>query len=286
MAQWEILLDEFSQAELNRWSGLFHSPACKVARDEKGDYCLTAQRFEKLKKEEQVNKSAERLITMLKAFDKIESDILRSDDGKSTVSHIRKREGDNYTLYTYKNGSLRSLQEKIGDTTNVTVFVETVGAVAQVGQVTVEIRDEHDNIEPQKREENIPPQKRQERWYNYFLECDDWIDKTSMFEALEYFAAETEPRTLRNAYEKVRADEGGKEAILENGWFNKTRLDDFWDFLHYHDHGGRELHTMKKEKPPSISLEEAQIFVGRDLLKNWLIKKERRLRRCYPLQRA
>jgi hypothetical protein len=43
---------------------------------------------------------------------------------------------------------------------------------------------------------------------------------------------------------------------------------------------------MKKEEPPSISLEEAQIFVGRDLLKNWLIKKERRLRRCYPLQRA
>lgn len=248
---WEIPLQlshNFSSVELNRWLRLFDSPNCKVTQAQDGSYYLTACRFEKLANADAVKKSADKLIVMMIAIAKIELDMdfpsIGDDNNKNHVSGVR---------------------QNLGDSSNVTAYPEPAEVYSFVLDPTVEIRDEQGNI---------VTQPRQARWYDHYLDqCDDSLYNKVEFRASSYFAEKTEPRTLRLVYELIRDDEGDKHAVLRNGWFSKTRLDEFWYFIHYHDLEGKELHAKSKTNPPTMSLEKARVFVANDLLKKWLIKK-------------
>jgi len=235
----------FSDWELdNHWLELFDSADCKVTKKD-GGYWLTACRFEKLE-DNKVLESANNLITMMTAIAKIEH-------GYDFQSFIReKKVADSYV-------------ERFGNDAKVVANEEA--RIVGLEKNTVQELDKDGNPIPKN-------QERQERWYDFYVcQCDDWIDNTVMFKALEYFAKENEPRRLRLIYETIRKDEGGKNAVLNNQWFDKAKLDEFWDFIHYHDLGGLELHAIPKTNPPTINLEAARTFVANDLLKNWLIKK-------------
>jgi hypothetical protein len=193
MTRWELrirLNHQFSDIELAYWPGLFDSPACKVTRKEDGGYYLTACRLEKLNANK-MGESANKLITMMTAFAKIELDTdfqcIEHDDEVGLIS---------------------SMREQTGDKPNVYAPVNPGKAYAFAHPPTPVIQDE---------DGNIAPQERQERWYDDYLNrCDDRIDSTFMFKALDYFAKKTAPIQLRWTYETIENDEGGFCQVAAN----------------------------------------------------------------------
>lgn len=179
---------------------------------------MTACRFEKLDHKE-VLESSGRLTTLMRAIDKIEnnadSSSLEPDDKLNIISSIRERVGDkHYFIYGYKGGSLISIVEQKGDITNVNLFLDVPDSHFSPVDPTLEIRDVHGNIELLPTVQELP--EPQERRYDYFLNrCDEYINNT-VFEALDYFAKKTVPITLRQTYEVIKKDEGGKYQLLKN----------------------------------------------------------------------
>jgi hypothetical protein len=238
-----------SDTELNRWLHLFDSPKCKVSQAQDGKYYLTACRFEKLDKADEVKESASKLITMMIAFAKIELDI--DFENIEDVNDERL---------------VRAVQEDAGGNTNVTVYPKTPGAYASAMQPTVEIRDKYGNV---------VTQPRQARWWDYYLDqCDDSMYNTTAFKALSYFAQKQEPRTIRLTYETVRNDEGGKdEDVLRCGWVTKDELHRFVCSLNRNDIES-PLHAEAAADPIcTMTRDEARTFCAQKLLKPWLIKK-------------
>jgi hypothetical protein len=183
MTRWEITLklkDTFSDTELKDWLNLFNSPACNLRRAEDGSYCLTAERFEKLTDHDEVAESARKLVKMMAAIAKINSDAdfqrRKASDDKDVISSIR---------------------ENLGDKANVTVFLDVVnGGTFEVCGGTAIVRDENGNIVPQEQREHLAD------WHDDYLNrCDVWINNPVIFKALDCFADKTTPRTLRLVYE-------------------------------------------------------------------------------------
>jgi hypothetical protein len=254
-ARWKIPLrlnHILSDTELNRWLHLFDSPKCKVSQKQDGRYCLTACRFEKFDKADEVKKSAEKLITMLTAFAKIELDI----DFKSITNVNKER-------------LVGAVLEDADDSGNVTVYPETPGAYASAMQPTVEIRD---------KDGNVVTQPRQARWWDCYLDqCDDSVYNTAAFKALSHFAEKSEARTIRLTYETVRNDEGGKKKVLRNCWMTEDELDRFWCSIHRSDITS-PLHAKMVADPTdptcNMTIDEMRTFCALNVLKPWLIKKQ------------
>jgi hypothetical protein len=255
MTRWELRLKlnhPFSDNELGCWLNLFDSPACKVTRKEDGGYYLTAYRLEKLNDNE-VGKSANNLITMMTAFAKIELDI-----------DFQSIEHDDEV------GFISSMREQSGDKSNVYVPTKTAKAYAFANVPTVVIQD---------KDGNIVPQERQEHWYDdYLSRCDDRIDSTVMFTALNYFAQKTTAFALWWAYESIENDEGGfYNLVRSNKWVTEDELRFFTDSLNRYDIDGHGRHVENPKDDylrPKMSLPEAQTFLAERLLKPWLIKKK------------
>lgn len=187
MTRWKVpiqLPHKFSDIELNRWLHLFDSPDCKVTQAADGSYYLTACRLEKLNSADEVNKSANKLITMMTAIAKIEMDM-----------DLQSIEDDN------DQNAVSSVQERVSDTSsNVTNYLKPAKGYGFALVPTVENRDEHGNI---------VTQPRQARWYDCILDqCDGSIYNKPEFRALSYFAQKTEARTVRLTYETIQDDEG------------------------------------------------------------------------------
>jgi hypothetical protein len=253
-ARWKIPLrlnHILSDTELNRWLHLFDSPKCKVSQAQDGRYYLTACRFEKSEKADEVKESAQKLITMLIAFAKSELNI----DFKSITDVNGER-------------LVSAVIENTGDGPNVTSYLKTPGAYASAMQPTVEKRDEHGNI---------VTQPRQARWWDYYLDqCDDSVYNTAAFKALSHFAEKSEARTIRLTYETVRNDEGGMKKVLRNCWMTEDELDRFWCSVHRSDITS-PLHAKMKADPTdptcNMIIDEMRTFCAQKILKPWLIKK-------------
>jgi hypothetical protein len=251
---------------------LFDSPKCKVTKEDDG-YWGTACRFENPNLK--LFESAEKLKIMMTAFAKIEGRISfqnrKRDDEAPFVTRIYDTEDKSTTHIGY---------------------AKTVESVMLGGRATGVLGDKDGNFV----DDNVVQQERQERWYDYYLDrCDDWIDSTRMFEALNYFAKRTTPRRLRLIHDIIMNDEWGKKALLKNNNWGVTddKLNDFTHFLNYYDLGGEELHVEERSKKPrvkaasanrrknkpKIDLAEAQTLLAQGLLKPWLIKKQEIYRR-------
>jgi hypothetical protein len=253
MTRWEVLIHlshKFSDIELNRWLHLFDSPDCKATQAaDDGSYYLTACRLEKLNSADEVNKSANKLITMMTAIAKIEMDM--------DFQSIEKDDDENLA---------RIVRENAGDSSNVTAFLGTAKGYASAIQPTVEIRDEHGNI---------VTQPRQARWYDRILDqCDGSIYNKPEFTALSYFAQKTEARTVRLTYETIQDDEGDDNAIVNNGWVSQDELKRFRCSLNRQDIDSPELHPKVAADPKcTMNIDDARTFCAQKLLKPWLIKK-------------
>jgi len=254
MTRWDVPIDlphNFGDIELNRWLHLFDSPDCKVTQKEDGSYCLTACRLEKLNSADEVNKSANKLITMMRAIAKIEMDM--------DFQSIEKDDDENL---------VRIVRENAGDSSNVTVFPGTAKGYGFANQPTVVKRDEHGNI---------VTEPRQARWYDRILDqCDGSIYNKPEFKALSYFAQKTEVRTVRLTYETVRNDEGGKDKdLVGNGWISEPEIHRFVCSLNRNDIDN-PLHAEAAADPTcTMTIDEARTFCAQKLLKPWLIKKAR-----------
>jgi hypothetical protein len=244
-----ILNHPFGDIELGHWLNLFDSPACKVTRKEDGGYYLTACRLEKPAEAYEVRESAEKLIIMMTAFAKIELDTdfqsIQRDD-KHFISGFREYRDDKTVNYVFLVGSSS----------------DSVGKAI----VTSELPDKDSNV------------VRQERWYDYYLDqCDDWIDNTVVFKALDYFAVKTTPLTLRSTYYTILYNEGGKDRLLKNDW--GVTGDEISDFTHSINHPDMEGQTLHVKNPTSknnytpMNLEQARTVLTR-ILKPWLIKTQ------------
>ena len=218
---------------------------------------MTAYRLEKLNDNE-VGESANNLITMMTAFAKIELDI-----------DFQSIEHDDEV------GFISSMREQPGNKSNVYVPAKTAKAYAFANVPTVVIQD---------KDGNIAPQERQERWYDDYLNrCDDRIDSTVMFKALDYFAKKTAPIQLRWTYETIKNDEGGETKLRRNNnCVTKTELSFFTESLNRFDMEGHGAHVEDLKDPnrysrPKMNLSQARTFLAQRLLKPWLIKKARNL---------
>lgn len=256
MRELPLRLDShFGDIELSYWPDLFDSPACKVTRAEDGSYFLTACRCENLSDYNEVLESANKLKTMMMAISKIELGI----------DSPRSKRND--------NGDIRSIRDRI-DESSVNIHSHEIMKTLVVETSTVKI-----STEILDQEGNVAPQKRQERWYDYFLDqCDGWIDNTTVFAALSYFAQKTEARTVRLTYDTIRHDEGGQDLLLKNNnWVNRTELSRFTCSFNRSDIDSPELHIKKIASPNcNMSISEARTFLAERLLKPWLIKKRER----------
>jgi hypothetical protein len=227
------------------WVELFDSPECKVSRKEGGGYYLTACRFESLNPNE-VRESFKKLKTMMIAIHKIELDI-------------------DYQSLEHKDEDFIGLIDHADNTRHG--FTKPAIMYAFGGRASLVRLD---------KEGNPIPAKPQERWYDYYLSrCDDWIDSTVMFTALEYFAQKTTPFTLGWTYETIKNDEGGFYK-LANKWVTETELKLFTESINRYDidgHGRHVKHPSHDYNRPKMNSFEARTFLAQKLLKPWLIKK-------------
>lgn len=253
MTRWKVpiqLPHKFSDIELNRWLHLFDSPDCKVTQAADGSYYLTACRLEKLNSADEVNKSANKLITMMAAIAKIEMDMDFQSIGDDNDQNV-----------------VNSIQERVSETSsNINTYLKSARMHTFAMVPTVEIRDEYGNI---------VTQPRQAQWYDCILDqCDGSIYNKPEFKALSYFAQKTEPRTVRLTYETIRNNEGGKDKdVLRCGWVIKDELHRFVCSIHRNDINS-PLHAEAAADPTcTMTIDEARTFCAQRLLKPWLIKK-------------
>jgi hypothetical protein len=264
----------FSGVAEDQWQDLFDSPACKVTKTEDDSYCLTACRLEKLKDYNSAVEAAKKLVTMLIAFTKIEFN--------TDIQRIEPHE----LCFIY------SLRDDVGDKTNVFVFSgEVIVLEVSVAGGTVIIRDIDGRIVPQ------APQAPQEHWFDYYLnQCDDEIDST-IFDVLAYFARTASWYNLYKILELIlwdvdkKSENKAKEKIVNNGWIDEWKLDDFTYAATYYDflvQAGAEnvyldesRHTegyfqrKSKGKPIRTNImhkPEAKNVIG-NLIRNWLKSK-------------
>jgi hypothetical protein len=273
MTRWEVsfrLSRPFGDIELEYWPDLFNSPDCNVTKQD-GGFWLTACRFEKLDRIDDVRESARKLVTIMKAFAKIEL---------GTMFEHEQRDDDNVVT---------GIREHVGDTTNVNVFPGTATAHAFAFPAKVVIQDEHGNV---------ITQPRQARWYDFCLDrCDDKINDT-ILRVLAYFARTSSWYNLYKAYELILYDINKNEHkaenwITEKGWvdadkkLSRNKLSDFRLSAQYYDflvspkgdldesrHSPAHFLRKFKGKQPADVMHkpEAVQLIGR-IIKGWLNDK-------------
>jgi hypothetical protein len=262
-----------TDVELEHSLELFDTATCKVTREENGEYYLTACRFDKLSEADEVNESATKLTTIMKAIVKVEHCINHPENGEGSYSGIFERGNDEWHEY---------VKVKISNVPNVDV--EVLKPI-----VTAQSFYEDGSPMPQHAEDNSPPQeneKGQDCWYRWLISpCTDDID-SEVFDAIYYFAEEASFYSLYKAYETIKVDVDGnkelkKSKIYDNQWAIE---DDVRDFdLSANCYGAVRDPTGKYtlrhsvtwcrkmvQAPRSIlELEEAESFI-RNLMKKWL----------------
>jgi hypothetical protein len=274
-----------SEDELKQLHGFLDSPNCRLVQfKEKNKGCyLTACRFSNLTDPKKVCESAKKLLTMIRAFAKIElgGDFLSVNvgqgkiiiDSKNNASIIRQRVdgNDNWVYLTVvPNGTASA------NPVEVTVGGSVITSDAEASE-------------------------REERPHDYYLNrCDEEIDSTVLFEALFYFAQVTSWYSLYKVFKTIQS----KNKISKiKEWVDGNKLESFSTSAQYYDaiggakdaylglDGGRHtisefqkemkeaedkaLKKGQKNRPPPLvmHLPEAENLI-RNLLKKWLESKQ------------
>jgi hypothetical protein len=280
-ANWYVSLFG-SENELKQLHDFLDSPNCRLVRfKEKNEGCyLTACRFSNLEDPKKVCESAKKLVTMIRAFAKIElgGDFLSVNVGSGKM------------VVDSKN--VASIIQRVDGSESVWVFVTTVGAIASANPVKVS------GAEPSE------PSEREKRLHDDYLNrCDEEIDRT-VFDALYYFAQVTSWFSLYKIYELIAFDiydESGNKAknkMIKDGWVDEGKLNDFLFSAQYYDVVGgakdaylgsesarhswaqylKDLRKPKKSKADNpqdsiMHLPEAENLM-RNILEKWLKSKQ------------
>ena len=166
-----------NENELTQLRDLFNSPNCRLVPGtiNKGCY-LTACRFSNIT-DKKVGESARKLVTMIKAFAKIElgGDFQSVNIGRGKIVV----NSENATTI------IRSLNGNVDGKADINVSGITATATFKANVPEVISRDKDGNVVIDK------PQVPQERLHDYYLNrCDEEIDG-NVLDALYYFAQET-----------------------------------------------------------------------------------------------
>ena len=268
-------------------------PNCRLVQaKEKNKGCyLTASRFSNLADDEEVCESAKKLLTMIRAFAKIE---LGGDFQSINVGGRGKIVVDTENAATI----IRSLDGNVEGNADVFTSGITATATFKANVPNVVTEDEDDNVVHQER------LTRPERWFDHYLNrCDEEIDKI-VFDALYHFAQVTSWFSLYKIYELIAFDiyeESGNMAtnkMIKDGWVDEGKLNDFLFSAQYYDVVGgakdaylgsessrhswaqylKDLRKQKKSKADNpqdriMHLPEAENLM-RNILEKWLKSKQ------------
>jgi hypothetical protein len=268
-------------------------PNCRLVQaKEKNKGCyLTASRFSNLADDEEVCESAKKLLTMIKAFAKIE---LGGDFQSINVGGRGKIVVDSENAATI----IRSLDGNVEGNADVFTSGITATATFKANVANVVIQDEDDNVVHQ---ESLT---RPERWFDHYLNrCDEEIDRV-VFDALYHFAQVTSWFSLYEIYEHITFDicdesnNKAKDKMIKDGWVDEGKLNDFLFSAQYYDVVGgakdaylgsessrhslaqylKDLRKQKKSKADNpqdniMHLPEAENLMGH-ILEKWLKSKQ------------
>ncbi|MGD0716794.1 MAG: hypothetical protein ABR979_01835 [Halobacteriota archaeon] len=263
-----------NENELKRLHHFLDSPNCTLGKLKDAEGCyLTSCRFSNLTAAE-VHESAERLITMIKAFAKLELggdfQSINIGSGKIVVDN------ENVAAIITRGDGWQSVALTLPALKGVAA---SAGSVEVTGNGLVKTS-------------GTEPSERKEHLHGYYLNrCDDEIN-SNVLDALYYFAQETSFYSLYKIYEIIKRDVDGhkdptKGKLLQ--WTTFDKIMDFKDSAHCYDavrrrglYGGRHARVEceqqkleriaqgKKIRSGSIlDLQEAESFI-RCLLKKWL----------------
>lgn len=270
-----------TESELQQLCDFFNSSKCQIVKRKEPHegYYLTACRFSNLPDERKVCESAKKLLTLIRAFAKIE----RKGDFQSInigSGHMRV-ESDN----------VPSIIKIVDGKQYFYLFPKTIISTISVLDPTVIIQDEDRDISPQK------PRQPQKLLPDYYLNrCDDRID-SNVLDALYYFAQETSFYSLYKIYETIKIDvdrnlDPTKGKMLNARWTTEDEIRDFRYSAHCYDvvrnakglYGGSGRHSraecdrkiQTRERAPHtgsiLDLPEAESFI-RHILEKWLDSK-------------
>jgi len=252
-----------NEEELRRLYNFLDSPNCYLEKLEPNQICyLTSCLFSNLEEADDVYNSAEKLLTMIKAFAKLEL------GGEYQSVHI----GKGRIVAETKN--VASIIKRVDGSQSVGVYPIPVGVTATALPVRVSGAE---LVEPPNREKRIHD--------DYLNRCDEKIDG-DVFDALYYFAEESSFYSLYKAYETIKLDVDGnkkldKSRIYDYQW---AKEDDVRDFdLSANCHGAvrdpegkyKLRHSIaecrrSRDKPRAIlELQDAESFI-KHLMKKWL----------------
>lgn len=287
-AKWFISLFG-TEKEMEQLRGFLDLPNCRLvqATINKGCY-LTSCRFSNLTDSKKVCESAKKLLTMIKAFAKIEC---IGDFYSITIGRGKA------VVYTENATTIiRSTDGNVDGKADVSVSGITARASASANVPNVVIQDENGNIVRQERLERL------ERWFDYYLNrCDDEINH-DVIDALSYYAEDTSWYSLWKVFETITLDINSdseakaKRQIDKYGWIDEDKLNAFGYWAQYDDAvckhtgcGSRHslaLHRTEKydpkqkfkrklkraKKQPVMGLQEAEQLIA-SLLKKWIESK-------------
>ncbi len=265
-------------------------PNCRLVQaKEKNMGCyLTASRFSNLADDEEVCESAKKLLTMIRAFAKIE---LGGDFQSINVGGRGKVVVDNENAATI----IRSRDGNVDG--NVDVYISGITATAPFNANVP-------NVAIQDKDGDVAHEERPERWFDYYLNrSDEEIDRI-VFDALYYFAQVTSWFSLYKIYELIAFDiydESGNKAtnkMIKDGWVDEGELNHFLFSAQYYDVVGgakdahlglesdqhswaqylKDLRKPKRSKADTpqdsiMHLPEAETLIG-NILEKWLKSKQ------------
>ena len=192
--------------ELKKLHDLLDSPECRLLQfkpPNEGCY-LTSCSFSKLTDQEAVLESAKKLVTLIRAFAKLEL----GRDFQSINVGTGKITGEVNTVPFI----IRSVEGKPDD---VFAFAKTAHATASANVAKVKIQNKSGKEKPQKRKKKLHDK--------YLNRCDDRID-SAVFDALYYFAEETSYYNLYKVFEIIKSvtdknqDINKHSKMISRGW--------------------------------------------------------------------
>jgi hypothetical protein len=207
-----------NESELKKLRDLLDSPECRLLLfkpPNEGCY-LTSCSFSKLTDQEAVLESAKKLVTLIRAFAKLELggdfQSINVGTGKTTVDV----------------GTTPFLIKCVGGKPDgVFAFCKTAHMSFSANVAKVIVTDKDGNVvqeEPPKREKRVHD--------DYLNRCDEEID-SNVFDTLYYFAEETSFYSLYKVYETIKEDTDGHPKIDQNckmvadGWVDYKDLKAF-----------------------------------------------------------
>jgi hypothetical protein len=252
--------------ELKQLNEFLDSPECHLEQFKETNerYFLTACRFSNLTEVNAIIESAKKLVTIIKAFAKIE---LGGDFQSINI-------GTGKTIIDNKD--VTTIIKRAADRQEVSIILSTLGVTASVISATTTIT----GAEP-----STAPEHKKSVYYDYLNRCDEEIHG-NIFDALYFFAEETSYYSLYKAYETIKLDVDGNLELKESRicyyqWTTEEEIRNFRQSANCYAairdsegkyklrHSVAECRRSAEAPNVILDLSAAKSFI-RHLMKNWL----------------